>query len=185
MTETILIALAFAKIKGYKLKPVFKSWEIYPVFAFGLIYVLLEVMIFNENYSFIKYTSVFHLLYLLVFLILIIKYKLNFSAIIGSVFIFIGSALNNVAISANNGKMPVFPNLSYVTGYVKQDVIMNINDIHILGNSSTKLKFLTDIIDVGYSIMSIGDVFIRFFAFIVIFNTIKAINKTNIENISI
>lgn len=182
MTETILIALAFAKIKRYKLKPVFKSWGIYPIFAFGLIYVIIEVMIFHDNYSFIKYTNLFHILYILVFLILIIKYKLNFSAIIGSVFIFIGSALNNIAISANNGKMPVFPNLSYVTGYVKQDAIMKINDIHVLGNSSIKLKFLTDIIDVGYSILSIGDVFIRFFAFIVIFNTIKAINETNINN---
>ncbi|NFR66958.1 hypothetical protein FDF48_16555, partial [Clostridium botulinum] len=60
---------------------------------------------------------------------------------------------------------------------------IKVNDIHILGDSSAKFKFLTDIIDVGYSIMSIGDIFIRLFVFIVIFNTIKHIN--NIKSIKI
>ena len=180
MIEPILLALFFAKIKGYKIRPLFKTWAIYPVLAFAIMYVILEIMLFQGNYTFIKYASIFHYLYLLTFFILIIKYKLNISAIIGSIFIFIGSALNNIAIAANNGKMPVFPTLSYLTGYAKPDVFMKVNDIHILGSEVTKLKFLTDIIDVGYSVMSIGDVCIRVFAFIIIFNTIKAINKTKI-----
>jgi hypothetical protein len=98
---------------------------------------------------------------------------------IGSIFIFIGSILNDIAIKYNNGKMPVFPKLSYWTGYVKEDSFTKINDIHVWGNSSTKLKFLTDIIDTGYSILSIGDVFIRVFVFIIIFNVIKHINLGN------
>jgi hypothetical protein len=84
--------------------------------------------------------------------------------------------LNKFVIRANNGKMPVFPTLSYFTGYAKPDSFIKVNDIHVLGDSSTKFKFLTDIIDVGYSIMSIGDIFIRFFVFIIIFNTIKYID---------
>ncbi|MEK6263574.1 MAG: DUF5317 domain-containing protein [Clostridium sp.] len=180
MIESILLALIIAKIKGYKVKPLFKTWSIYPVLAFVLMYVILEIMLFRGNYTFIKYASTFHYLYLLAFLILIVKYKLNVSAIIGSIFIFIGSALNNIAIAANNGKMPVFPTLSYLTGYAKPDSFMKVKDIHILGSEVTKLKFLTDIIDVGYSIMSIGDICIRVFAFIIIFNTIKVINKTKI-----
>ena len=183
MIETILLAIVFAKIKGYKARPLFKSWAIYPVLTFGLMYVILEVMLFNGNYRFIKYSSTFHYLYFLTFLILIIKYKLNVSAIIGSIFIFIGSALNSIVIAANNGKMPVFPTLSYWTGYAKPDAFTKVNDIHILGGDVTKLKFLTDIIDVGYSIMSIGDVCIRIFAFIIIFNTIKTVNKTKIVKI--
>lgn len=181
MIETILLAFVFAKIKGYKISPLFKSWAIYPVFTFVLMYIILEVMLFNGDYRFIKYSSTFHYLYFLSFLILVIKYKLNISAIVGSIFIFLGTALNNIVIEANNGKMPVFPSLSYWTGYAKPDSFMKVNDIHILGSNATKLKFLTDIFDVGYSIMSIGDVFIRIFAFIIIFNTIKAVNKTNIE----
>ena len=182
MIEPILLALFFAKVKGYKIRPLFNAWPIYPVLAFVLMYVILEVMLFQGNYTFIKYASTFHYLYLLTFLILIVKYKLNVSAIIGSVFIFIGSALNNIAIAANKGKMPVFPTLSYLTGYAKPNSFMKVKDIHIMGSGVTKLKFLTDIIDVGYSVMSIGDVCIRVFAFIIIFNTIKAINKTNIMN---
>ena len=181
MVETILLTFFLAKLKGYKIRPIFKSWTIYPVLTFVLIYIILEIMLFNGNYRFIKYSSTFHYLYFLSFLILVIKYKLNISAIVGSIFIFMGTALNNIVIKANNDKMPVFPSLSYWTGYAKPDSFMKINDIHILGSSATKLKFLTDIFDVGYSIMSIGDIFIRIFAFIIVFNAIKAVNKTNIE----
>ncbi|MCB2360074.1 DUF5317 family protein [Clostridium estertheticum] len=177
MIEPILLALVFAKIKGYKIKPLFKSWAMYPVLIFAILYVILEVMIFNNNYTLIKYTSIYHYLYLLTFIILVIKYKLNISAIIGSILIIIGSILNNIVIAANNGKMPVFPTLSYLTGYVKSDSFMKVKDIHILGSGVTKLKFLTDIVDVGYCIMSIGDICIRAFVFIILFNTIKVINQ--------
>lgn len=180
MIETILLALVYAKARGNKLKPFFKSWAVYPILIFELMYIILEVMLFHGDYRLIKYTSLFHYLYLLTFLILIIKYKLNTSAILGSIFIFIGTMLNNIVIRANNGKMPVFPTLSYLTGYAKLDSFTKVNDIHILGNTATKLKSLTDIFDVGYSIMSIGDIFIRVFAFIIIVNAIKVINETTI-----
>lgn len=180
MIEPMILALIFAKVKGYKVRPLFKTWAIYPLLTFIIIYIILQLMLFQSNYTFIKYADTFHYFYLLTFLVLIIKYKLNVGAIIGSIFIFIGSALNNIAIAANNGKMPVFPTISYLTGYVKPDAFIKVEDIHILGSEVTKLKFLTDIIDVGYSIMSIGDVCIRVFAFIIIFDTIKVINKEKI-----
>lgn len=177
MIETILLALLFSKLRGYKLKPLFKSWTIYPVVLFELIYVIFQIMIFNENYMFIKYSGIMHVLYILSFLPLIIIYKLNYSAIFGSIFIFIGTAMNKIAIANNGGKMPVFPTLSYYTGYFKVDALSKVKDIHILGDEYTKFKFLTDVFDVGYSIMSIGDIFIRVFAFIVIFNAIKHLKK--------
>jgi len=176
MIETILIAMIIAKIKGYNLKPLFKERVIYPILGYELLYIILNVMFFFGDYRFIKYSSMLKSFYLYLYLFLIIKYKKYYSAIIGSVFIFIGSILNNIAIKANGGNMPVFPKLSYWTGYVKEDSFMRINDIHVLGNSQTNLKFLTDIIDTGYSILSIGDVFIRGFVFIIIFNVIKYLN---------
>jgi hypothetical protein len=179
MIETILIALLVAKIKGYNLKLLFKSWVIYPILGYELFYTILQATIFLGDYRFVKYASILKPLYLYLFLFPIIKYKKYYSAIIGSAFIFIGSTLNNIAIKANDGSMPVFPTLSYWTGYVKEDSFMRINDIHVMGNSATKLKFLTDIIDIGYSILSIGDIFIRCFAFIVIFNVIKHVNMEN------
>lgn len=181
MWETVILALILAKIKGYKLKPLFKSWHIYPILIFELIYLIFQINIFNENYSFIKYANILETLYLSSYLFLILKYEQYISSIIGAVFIFIGTFLNKVAIGANGDKMPVFPTLSYLTGYAAPDAFSKVNDIHILGNSSTQLKFLTDIIDVGYSILSIGDVFIRLFVFVVIFNTIKYINRREIK----
>ncbi|AGK98409.1 DUF5317 domain-containing protein [Clostridium pasteurianum] len=177
MLETILIAMLAAKIRGYKLKPFFMSWEVYPVLAFMVIYIFLNMTVFFENYNFIKFAGILEPIYICTFLILIIKYKQYFSAIIGSACIITGTILNKIAISANGGKMPVFPTLSYLTGYVKPDVFIKVKDIHVLGNEASKLKFLTDTIDLGYSILSIGDIFIRLFTFIIIFNTIKSINK--------
>ncbi|EJP6472625.1 hypothetical protein FDG09_13015 [Clostridium sporogenes] len=176
MLETIILALIVAKLKGYKIKPIFKSWHIYPVLVIEFIYLIIQINIFLENYSIIQHIKILETIYICSYLFIIIKYEQYISAVIGSIFISIGGMLNKFVIRANNGKMPVFPTLSYFTGYAKPDSFIKVNDIHILGDSSTKFKFLTDIIDVGYSVMSIGDIFIRLFVFIVIFNTIKHIN---------
>ena len=70
--------------------------------------------------------------------------------------------------AANGGEMPAFPSLTYFTGYLKSDTFSKIQDIHILGDSSVKFKYLSDIIDIGYSILSIGDILIRIFVVIII-----------------
>lgn len=177
MFETVLLAMLVAKIKGYKIKPLFKSWAFYPPFILTLFYIFWNITIFCGDYRFIKYAGILEKLYLLSFLALIFNYELYKSAIIGSLSIFIGTALNKLAIAANDGKMPAFPTLSYFTGYIKANSFARANDIHILGDKATKLKFLTDYIDLGYSVLSIGDVFIRFFVFIIVFNTIMQIHK--------
>jgi len=171
MLETILIAFIVAKLKGYNIKLIFKSWGIYPIIIFELFYVFMQISVFLGNYDFIIYSGIYKKLYLYSFIFLIIKNKQYISAIIGSVCIFIGTILNN------NGTMPVFPTLSYYTGYATKEAFDKIKDIHVLGNEATKLKFLTDIFDVGYSIISIGDIFIRLFAFLIIYSSIKYVNK--------
>lgn len=177
MIEILLLAFLIAKLKGYKLKPLLKSWTIYPILAYEIFYIFLTIKVFMQDYSLVKYSKIFFTFYLLCFLVLIIKFQLYKSAIIGSIFIFIGSALNKIAIAANGGKMPVFPTLSYYTGYAKQSEFMNVDNLHILGNGTTKLKILTDYLDIGYRILSLGDVFIHFFAFIIIYNSIKYLNN--------
>lgn len=176
MIETILLALLCAKLGGYKIKPLFKDWPIYLVLAFALIYILLEIAVFNGNYSVIRFSTAYKILYLSAFLAIIIKYNLYKKAIVGSVFVLIGGALNDIAIAANGGKMPVFPTLSYLTGYASPDAFTKVNDIHILGSSTVNYKFLTDFIDIGYSILSIGDLFIRMLPFIVVFYAVKSCN---------
>lgn len=179
MLETIIISLIFCKIKKLKIKPLFKHWSIYPVVVMELLYLIVQANIFSENYNLIKFVGLFKPIYLCSYLPLIFTYRQYVSAIIGSIFVVIGGLLNDIAISANNGYMPVFPSLSYLTGYIKSDSFSKIEDIHILGDSSTKLKFLTDIFDVGYSVLSLGDIFIRGFVFIIIYSTVKKINLYN------
>ncbi|MFL0267666.1 DUF5317 family protein [Candidatus Clostridium radicumherbarum] len=181
MIETILAAMLVAKLKGYKLKPLFKSWEIYPILVFAFIYVFLNTEVFLGKYDFIKYAGILERVYFCTFFLLIIKYKQYVNAIIGSASVIIGTVLNKLAISANNGKMPVYPNLSYITGYIKPDTLMKVKDIHVIGNSTSNLKFLTDFIDIGYSILSIGDIFIRAFVFIIIYGCIKSANRMQVK----
>lgn len=185
MIETILISFIFCKIKGFKLRPLFKNWSIYPVMVMELIYLIVQINIFRENYVVINYVGILKTLYLCSYLPLIFTYKQYIAAIIGSVFVIIGGILNDIAIWANNGYMPVFPTLSYFTGYAKPDAFNKVNDIHILGDSTTKLKPLTDIFDIGYSVLSIGDIFIRLYIFIIIYNVVKLLNKSKEEKISV
>lgn len=177
MPETILLAFLFAKIKKHKIKPLFKSWTIYPLIIFEIIYLAGQVIIFSGNYEFIEFMARLKTFYLCIYLLLVFKYEIYISSIIGVSFVFIGGVLNDVVIKANGGFMPVYPTLSYLTGYVKSESFDLVKDIHILGNSQTKLKFLTDYIDLGYSILSIGDVFIRVFVFVIIYNSIKKISS--------
>ena len=104
-------------------------------------------------------------------------YKLYKPAIMGSVSIIIGSLLNKIAIIMNHNKMPVFPFLSYYTGYIKAEDFLIKNDYHILGkNIITHFFILTDYIDVGFSILSIGDLFIHLYVLIMIYYLIKQLN---------
>jgi hypothetical protein len=87
-----------------------------------------------------------------------------------------GTLLNKTAIWANDGKMPVFASFSKITGYYSDSAIETVDNFHIAGSTATKLKFLTDWIDVGYSILSVGDVLIHSFTLLIVYYVIKAIN---------
>ena len=109
MIETILISLIFCKIKKFKIKPLFKNWAIYPVLFMEVVYFIVQANIFMENYEVIKYASTLKTIYLCSYLPLIFTFRQYIVAIIGSVFAIIGGILNDIAIAANNGSMPVFP----------------------------------------------------------------------------
>lgn len=181
MPETILFALIYSKYKKYNIKPLFQSKEIYYVLAIELVYICLQMTLFTGNYSAIKYAAMLKNIYLCTYLGLILKHQLYKEAIIGSGFMFLGGMCNNLAIAANGGKMPVFPSLSYLTSYAKPEAFtiaqQVANDFHILGDETAKLKVLTDVIDIGYSILSIGDVLIRIFVVLIIYGAIKKMNQ--------
>lgn len=187
MPETILLALIYSKYKKYYIKPLFQRKEIYYVFVVEMIYLCLQIKLFNSHFAVIQYASILKSIYLCSYLGLVFKYELYKEAILGSGLIVLGGVCNRIAIVANHGKMPVFPTLSYLTGYAKPEAFKIAhevaNDFHILGGSDTKFKLLTDFIDIGYSILSLGDVLMRGFIVLVIYGAIKKINRADNQKI--
>ena len=173
----MLLAVLYAKIKGYRIKPILRDYSLYPLAVAEIIYIILQVNIFLGNYSYIQYASIFKTLYLYTLIVPILVHKLYKPWIYGSVLTIIGSMLNKFVMSQNGGKMPVFASLSKMTGYFDELAISTVDNIHVIGNEATKYKFLTDFIDVGYSVLSIGDVLIHSFVFIIVYNVIKQVNK--------
>ena len=176
MVIIILGAMLLAKIKGNKISFLFTTWIFYPTLFLESVLFFFQVNAFWGNYYFVRFASFFKIVYLLSYLIPILYLKLYKHALIGSVSILFGTLLNNFVIAQNGGKMPVFPSLSYFTGYYKPESFQLVNDIHILGSATTHWKILTDYIDVGYSILSPGDLLVHFFSFIILYETIKALN---------
>ncbi|NFL71722.1 hypothetical protein FDB83_04070, partial [Clostridium sporogenes] len=75
MLETIILALILAKLKGYKIKPIFKSWHIYPILVIEFIYLIIQINIFLENYSVIQHIKILETIYICSYLFIIIKYE--------------------------------------------------------------------------------------------------------------
>lgn len=185
MLLTLLLTMAFAKLKGHKIKPILRAYDFYPVFVFEIFNIYLEINIFISNSEYIKLAEIIKTVYLAVYIVPIIYRKLYKPAIMGSISILVGTILNKIVIFANNGLMPIYPTFSKLTGYFKDDMFELNPGIHILGTGSTNLKFLCDYIDVGYSILSIGDLFIHAFAAIILYCTILTFseNKNDAKNI--
>jgi hypothetical protein len=178
MLPYLLLALILARIKGYRLKPVLKAYPLYPYAFAEIFYLFLQANIFMHNYSFIKYTAILTNFYLYTLIIPVMFYKLYKPGIIGSLLIITGTFLNKFVINQNGGKMPVYATLSKLTGYYDQTAIGSADNLHVIGDVSVKYKYLTDFIDTGSSILSVGDLLIHSFIFIIIFYSIKEINLT-------
>lgn len=174
----ILFALILAKFKNHRILCIFKTIDLYPLFAVELIYTFFQLNVFLDNYSYVQYASQIQTAFMLVLLLPILRRRLYPQALIGSGFVVAGSILNLIVISANDGKMPVFPTISRFTHFYRNDALsQGIDSLHILMTDTTKLNFLADYIDTGFSIMSIGDVLIHSFVAIVVFYTVKRINQ--------
>ncbi|MEG0690700.1 MAG: DUF5317 family protein, partial [Clostridium sp.] len=156
MIETLALAIIFCKIKGYKIKPLFNTWHVYPIILMELAVWFIQINVFLESHWVLQYAPITKALYISSYIFLVFKYELYITAIIGSAFVALGGVMNDIAIKANNGYMPVFPSLSYLTGYASPEDFGKFDNLHILGDSSTNLFFLTDIFDLGYCILSLG-----------------------------
>jgi len=172
----ILLVCFLAKIKRYKLTYLFKSWTFYPVLAAQILLVVSEFSIFFHTYAFMPLVPFLEPAVILSFLFALFVFRLYRPAVLGSASILAGTVLNRIVLAQNDGKMPVFPSLSYLTGYVTPQMFSSVDSLHILGGPDTKLPWLTDYVDFGYSILSLGDVFIHFFFCVMLFSLIRAVN---------
>ena len=177
MVVEILLVCLLAKLKRYKLKYLFSTWAFYPVLFVQCTLLVSQFSLFFRTYYFIQFVPLAEPAVILSFVPVLFAYGLYKPAIVGSASIIIGTVLNKFVIAQNGGKMPVFPSLSYRTGYLSPEMFGSMDSIHILGNADTKFKFLTDYIDYGYSILSLGDVLIHLFACIMLYSMIAAVNN--------
>jgi hypothetical protein len=174
---TILIAILLAKWRKYYLRPIFRSWTIYPVLLAQGVILIFQASIFLGSTIFIPLAPHVTTMVILSFLFSILAYQLYLPAILGSLGVFAGTLLNKFVMAQNNHRMPVFPTLSYWTGYAKPESFAYDDGIHVLGSATTQWKWLTDYIDVGYSVLSPGDLLIHAFSVILLYATIKAANE--------
>lgn len=174
--EIFLVCL-LAKVRHYKLKYLFYSWTFYPVLIVQCLLVVFQFSIFFDTYYFVRFVPIVEPAIILSFFFALFVYRLYQPAILGSVSVVFGTLLNKFVIAQNGGKMPVFPSLSYLTGYLAPDMLGSMDGLHVLGSADTKFKFLTDYIDYGYSILSLGDVFIHLFVCVMLYSMIVAANE--------
>lgn len=191
MIEFIIGTFLYAKfIKKMRINQLFKHWTIYFPMFFALVYIILEIFIWFKYYDILIYSKNFKTLTLLSYIPLIIKYKLYNSLfnqlriskneiikiitspmVLGGISIALGSLLNLKVVSENNGRMPVYPSLTYATKYASE--IIFDDGIHILGTATSNFIPLSDIWDFGYMIASPGDILIRLYVGIILYYSIK------------
>ncbi|MGI5971868.1 MAG: DUF5317 family protein [Oscillospiraceae bacterium] len=177
MIVEILLVSLLAKLKRYKLKYLFYTWTFYPVLAIQLMLLIFQFSVFFGTDFFIRFVPISEPAVILSFVFAIFALRLYKPAVVGSVLVLAGTVLNKIVMASNGGKMPVFPSLSYLTGYIKPDIAGPMDSVHILGSSAVNYKFLADYIDFGYCILSPGDVLIHLFACIMLYFMIAAVNN--------
>ncbi|MGL4344329.1 MAG: DUF5317 family protein [Cellulosilyticaceae bacterium] len=173
MLETWIVVLLISYKKGNDISCVWKEKSFYPIILCELLYWILQLGVFNNDYNAVAYGGVLKTVYLCTTLFIVFRFELYRYAIIGAICVILGGWCNDLAIAANGGYMPVFPTLSLMTGYVKIEAFGVADQLHVLGNNMTQMKVLTDIFDIGYSVLSVGDILIRVLPFVVVYQGIK------------
>jgi len=178
------------KYKQYCIRQIFKHWSVLPSIIMLIFYLYLEYTMFVQNYYFLQYQYIIKTATLLSYFPLIFTYKLydnpkyinnNFMSVITSPMIksgcclLIGSIFNRIAVFFNNNKMPTYPNISYWTKYINDSGF--IDEIHTIGTSHSSLILICNIFDLGYGVLSFGDLLVRLYVFIILYYSIKNKNK--------
>ena len=172
----ILIPLALAFAKGYRIRPLFFVADLYPFLLTCAIHGFFIINAWLGNHAFVKLAEPLQHCMILTLLVPIVRRRIVTPTLIGAGLTVGGTVMNKLVIAANDGKMPVYPTVSRWIGYYKDGQLDgSIDSLHVLLDGSSKLPFLADYIDLGLCILSPGDVLIHAFASIVIYYTVKAV----------
>jgi len=189
LIEFILGVFIYVKIKKkYKLLPCLKHWTMWLPLSFACFYIFLEITTWMRIDYFISYAYYIKTATLLSYVPLILKYQLYQndreelfpSPMLWAGFcLWFGSVLNKLALKANSNYMPVYPDLSYWTGYIKPGFVQE--GIHILGDAYSNLIPLCDIFDSGWKIYSLGDLICGLFIVVILYCSIKRLNEVKYQ----
>lgn len=182
MLPFLLAACLIAKIRRYRLAPIWRDLSLYPIYAVECAYWTLQGFAFAGDYRFVPYAAYLQMAFLLSLVFPILRHRLYVRAIVGTGMTLLGTALNKLVMAANGGKMPVYPTLSRLTGYFDPAALEGgFDSVHALMGGNTALRFLGDYIDIGFSIMSPGDLLIHGFSAIIFYGAIKSLNEKKNE----
>lgn len=174
----ILLALVIARRNKYRVAPVFRDASLYPFFAVECVYWVFQGFAFSGDFRFLPYSGYLQSAFIASMLFPILRHRLYARAIFGVGMVAAGTVLNRLVMNANGGRMPVYPTLSRLTGYFDPKALSGGFDaVHLPMGADTALNFLGDYIDVGYSVMSPGDLLIHGFTAVIVYGVIKTLNK--------
>ena len=174
----ILIALILARIRGNRVAVLAHEISLVPLWLLEVIFWIFQICAWCGEYRFVAYAGYLQTAYILSLIWPILRHRLYLQAIAGACMVAVGSMMNRIVMNVNGGRMPVYPTLSRLTGYYQPEALEMSGDMrHVLMSEGTKLNFLGDFIDVGFSIMSIGDLLIHGFVALIIYCVIVDVNR--------
>jgi hypothetical protein len=175
----ILAACLIAKRNKYRVAPIFRDASLYPFFAVECAYWVLQGFAFSGDYRFLPWSVYLQAAYIFSMLFPILRHRLYPRAIAGAGMVALGTLLNRLVMNANGGRMPVYPTLTRLTGYFDPKALSGgLDAVHLQMGADTALNFLGDYIDVGFSILSPGDLLIHGFTAVILYGVIKTLNKS-------
>ena len=174
----ILLAFIIAKLRRHRIRVLLREPSLIPIWIIEIVFWLLQICIWRQDYRFIGIAGYLQTASILALLWPILKFRLYPQAIAGAFMVVTGSTLNRIVMYANGGRMPVILSFSGITKYYQEGALEASQDVrHIIMSDATKLNFLADYIDVGFSVMSIGDVLVHLFTTIVLYCVIVKCNQ--------
>ncbi|MFA6948122.1 MAG: DUF5317 family protein [Eubacteriales bacterium] len=174
----IVAALCVLLLKHYKVNMLPRLYALYPLFACEAVYIFFQINAIAGNLYFVRFASYLQTAFIAVLLLPVMLYKLYKPAVAGAALTVAGTLLNKLCIAANGGHMPVYPTLSRLTGYFRPETLGGtVDSLHILMTAQTKLNFLADYIDIGWSILSVGDILIHSFCAVIVYYSVKAAQR--------